>query len=102
MRSLFISSAAVAVAMLASPLAEAKSDIQCALEARRVTGEYDGLEFSEAKTACILDTRPRFEAQALIVIPDISDTPVVFTRSRRVASGIWMRVSPNRWVLRPH
>jgi hypothetical protein len=111
MRSLFIVFGTITFALLASPLAEAKNDMQCTLEARRVTGEYDGLEFTQAKTACILDARPRIGVQpelvvipetsrTEVVIPETSRTQVAFSHSRRVSSGIWVRVSPNRWVLR--
>lgn len=94
---------AIALAAAAAiPAAEAKTEMQCVLEARAVTGEYDGLEFSQAKTACLLDAAPVVRNGRAVILDEESEPDVVFSSNRRVASGTWMRVSPNRWVLRPH
>jgi hypothetical protein len=103
MRTTFMIVGAFGLAVTASSAAQAKSEMQCVLQARQMTGEYDGLEHSQAKTACMLDTRAGQEVRTRpeVVILDENPQPdVLFSASRRVASGTWVRVSPNRWVLR--
>ena len=100
MRKLSLIVGTCALAAAASSFAQAKSDMQCTFEARDVTGEYDGLDFTRAKTACLLDTRP-----AVAVVPEgvllrLPQPEVVFSGTRRISSGTWVRVSPNRWLLK--
>ena len=103
MRTWFFMLAAVALSWPATSPAQAKSDMQCSREARQVTGELDGLEFTQAKTACLLEPNPWVAVGRNPVAVQENPTPEVeFSTSRRVSSGIWVRVSPNRWVLKPH
>jgi len=99
MRSvLFIS--ALAIPILASSLAEAKSETQCRVEARQETGEIQGLDFTQALTACMLDNSPRVQAPQVLVIEESTQPAVAFAKSRQVSSGTWVRVSAHRWILK--
>src|SRR5258707_15495342 len=95
---LFIS--ALAVPVLVSSLAEAKSETQCRAEARQQTGEIQGLDFTQALTACVLDNAPRVQAPPVLVIEESRRPAVVFAKSQQVSSGTWVRVSAHRWMLK--
>ena len=76
---------AIALAAAAAmPAAEAKTEMQCVFEARDVTGEYDGLEFTQAKTACLLDAAPVARNDGAVIIDEESEPEVVFSASRQV------------------
>jgi hypothetical protein len=95
---LFIS--ALAVPMLASSLALAKSETQCRVEARQETGEIQGLDFTQALTACMLDSSPRTQVPEVSVVVESPQPDVAFTKSQHLSSGTWVRVSPYRWMLK--
>jgi len=95
---LFIS--ALAVPVLASSLAVAKSETQCRAEAWRETGDIQGLDFTQALTACILDNSRRVQAPEVGVIEESAQPVVAFAKSRQVSSGTWVRVSAHRWMLK--
>ena len=94
---LFIS--VLAVPVLASSLAEAKSETQCRDEARQETGDIQGLDFTQALTACMLDNSRWVQAPEAVVIEESAKPVVVFAKSRHVPSGTWVRVSAHRWML---
>jgi hypothetical protein len=101
MRTAFLTFTTLVV-MLTSPHAMAKSEMQCRLEARRITGDIQGLEFTQALTGCMLDTSPRPTPREITVIEEEAQPTVAFSTSRSTPSGTWVRLSPYRWVLRPH
>ena len=95
---LFIS--VLAVPVLASSLAEAKSETQCRAEARQETGDIQGLDFTQALTACMLDNSRQVQAPEVVVIEESAQPVVVFAKSQHVSSGTWVRVSAHRWMLK--
>jgi hypothetical protein len=91
---------ALAVPVLASSPADAKSETQCRAEARQETGDIQGLDFTQAVTACMLDNSHRVQAPEVLVIEESPQPAVAFTKSRQVSSGTWVRVSAHRWMLK--
>jgi hypothetical protein len=99
----------LAVTMLADTLAaEAKSETECRASVRQATGEIEGLDFEQALAGCMLDSS-RVSAPAAVVIEKTEEPTVIentaqptvaFQASKQVPSGTWVRVSPNRWVLK--
>jgi hypothetical protein len=103
MRTTFLALSVFALMVAATSLAEANSEMQCQAEARQITGEIQGLDYTQALTACKLDnySRPP-KAPSVVVIEENAQPDVAFSGSRQVSSGNWVRVSPHRWVLRPN
>ena len=99
----------LAVTMLADSLAaEAKSETECRASARQATSEIEGLDFEQALAGCMLDNS-RVSPPAAVVIEKTEEPTVIenteqptvaLPTSQQVPSGTWVRVSPNRWVLR--
>jgi len=100
----------LAVTMLANSLAaEAQSETQCRDEARRITGEIQGLDFTQALTGCMLDSSRYVSPPAAVAIEQTEQPTVIekteqptvaFPASQRVSSGTWVRVSAHRWTLK--
>jgi hypothetical protein len=92
----------LAVTMLANSLAaEAKSETDCRASVRHATGEIEGLDFEQALTGCMLDSRRYVSPATPVVIEETEQPTVALPTSPQMSSGPWVRVSPNRWLLRP-
>jgi hypothetical protein len=110
MRTILCTISGLAVTMLANSLGvEAKSETECRAEAQSITGEIQGLDFTRALTACMLNSPRAVSPPAAVVIekteqPTVieeTEQPVVaFPASKGVSSGTWVRLSPNRWTLK--
>ncbi len=90
-----------------SSIAEARSESQCQDEAWRATGQIQGLEYTQAVTACMLDNTLELRTgnpniPEVVVVKKKAPPEIAFSASRQVSSGMWVRVSPYRWVLKPH
>jgi hypothetical protein len=101
MRTTFLTLSVFALIVPASPFAEAKSEMQCQAEAREVTGEIQGLDYTQAVAACMLDDSQPAKEPSVVII-EKNSPEVTFSGSRPVSFGNWVRVSPHRWVIRPN
>jgi hypothetical protein len=88
---------------------EAKSETECRTEAQRITGEIQGLDFTQALSACMLNSPRAVSPPAAVIIQKTEEPTVIekteqptvaFPASQGASSGTWVRVSPNRWTLK--